>query len=219
MLAWHFTTGNMLKNRQSVPKIGETLVHAGEVRMCKSVLHSSNSLIDALQYAPGTILHRVDCEDIVEKDENKLVCRKRTILWSLNIEDILKKFARKCALDVIHLWNAPQVVIKYLKTGNEDIKAKAYEAAADAVCVTAHAAAAIAYAADASARAADATFYTTACTAYAAARAAAIAYAADTASYTAACAAAIFTRKKQNKRLTQMVMTKYNRSSNNREVA
>ena len=34
-----------------------------------------------------------------------------------------------CALDVIHLWNPPSIVIEYLKTGDEKIRAAASDAA------------------------------------------------------------------------------------------
>jgi hypothetical protein len=33
-----------------------------------------------------------------------------------------REFSRRCALDVIHLWEAPDIVKKYLKTGDEDIR-------------------------------------------------------------------------------------------------
>ena len=57
-------------------------------------------------------------------------------LWCLRAvkghEKEIRRFARQCALDVIHLWNAPPIVKRYLKTGNEKLRAAAWDAAWDA---------------------------------------------------------------------------------------
>ena len=54
-------------------------------------------------------------------------------LWCLRAvkghEKEIRLFARQCALDVIHLWDAPQLVKKYLKTGDEKIRDAAWDAA------------------------------------------------------------------------------------------
>ncbi|PHS02823.1 MAG: hypothetical protein COA78_20495 [Blastopirellula sp.] len=39
-----------------------------------------------------------------------------------------------CALDVLHLWDAPDVVVEYLNTGDESIREAAYSAAYSAAC-------------------------------------------------------------------------------------
>ena len=41
----------------------------------------------------------------------------------------IRQFARESASDVLHLWNAPQVVRDYLATGNKELRAAAGEAA------------------------------------------------------------------------------------------
>jgi hypothetical protein len=38
---------------------------------------------------------------------------------------MLREFARWCALQVIHLWDAPDVVRQYLETGDESLRAAA----------------------------------------------------------------------------------------------
>ena len=57
-------------------------------------------------------------------------------LWCLRAvnghEKEIRRFACQCALDVIHLWNAPPIVKRYLKTGNEKLRAAAWAAAWDA---------------------------------------------------------------------------------------
>src|SRR5574343_1759928 len=119
--AYHFV-GDKLRDGRPVPPDGEWLVHDGPVRMCESGLHASRHPLDALQYAPGATLCLVDCEDIVAEEYDKLVCRRRRIVARFDATDMLRLFARQCALDVIHLWDAPQVVRDYLTTGDESLR-------------------------------------------------------------------------------------------------
>jgi hypothetical protein len=128
MKAWHFTS-DKLRDGSPIPAIGEKLVHDGELIMCKSGLHASKRIIDALRYAPGHMIHRVECGGEIQHQDDKMVCTERTILWTVDGEELLHKFARMCALDVIHLWDAPDVVVEYLKTGDESIRGAAGAAA------------------------------------------------------------------------------------------
>jgi hypothetical protein len=125
--AYHFT-GSHLRDGRPVPAIGETLVHDGPIIWCESGLYASRDAFDALRYAPGAMLHRVLCEEIERDDKTKLVCRRRTIVASIDATDLLRSFARSCALDVIDLWNAPDVVRQYLETGDESLRAAARDA-------------------------------------------------------------------------------------------
>jgi hypothetical protein len=138
--AWHFT-GTKLRDGRPLPADGETLHHTGPLEMCRSGLHASRKIMDALQYAPGATICRVECRGEVIEDEDKLVCTERTILWRVDGETLLRDFARRCALDVIHLWDAPEIVIRYLKTGDESIRAAAGAAACSAAWNAAGAAA------------------------------------------------------------------------------
>lgn len=133
--AWHFTA-DLLRDGRPIPPPGQTLVHVGPVKMCRSGLHASERIIDALTYAPGTMIHRVECDDIVSLQHDKLVCRRRTILWSVDGGEILRAFARRCALDVVHLWDTTDVVVRWLRTGNPSILYAA-QARARAVAVRA----------------------------------------------------------------------------------
>jgi len=121
---YHFTS-DTLRDGRPVPPIGETLVHEGEIVWCRSGLYFSPTPYRALKYAPGPILHRVWCEEIEQQKDDKAVCRKRTIVASIDATDLLREFARKCALDVIHMWDAPQVVVEYLNTGNDSLRREA----------------------------------------------------------------------------------------------
>ena len=128
MKVWHFV-GDTLRDGRSVPADGEKLTHDGELVMCRSGLHASESIIDALQYAPGSTICRVEVSGEILTSTNKLVASERTILWRVEGHTLLRKFARQCALDVIHLWDAPDVVRQYLETGDESLRDAARAAA------------------------------------------------------------------------------------------
>jgi len=181
VLAWHFVNAT-LRDGRPVPADGGALKHVGPLVPCETGLHASERLIDALQYAPGQVLCRVQMGGTIKREEDKLVARRRTILWRIDATDVLRVFARRCALDVAHLWDMPPIVQHYLETGDESIRAAAQ-------------AAALAAARDAALDAAWAA-------ARAAARAAAWAAALD-AAWAAARAAAL---DAQNITLTEMVM-------------
>ena len=114
---YHFT-GNMLRDGRAIPSIGEWLEFDGTPVPCKSGLHASPDAFDALQYAPGTILHQVELGG--------------KIVATINAEAIMRLFARRVALDVIHLWDAPTIVKEYLETGDESKRNAAGAAAAAA---------------------------------------------------------------------------------------
>ena len=144
MKAWHFV-GDKLRDGRPVPADGVTLKHKGELSLCESGLHAYVRLMDALQYAPGATICRVEMGGQIIKDDDKMVASERTILWRIDGEQLLREFARRCALDVIHLWKAPEIVARYLKTGDESIRdaagAAAWAAAGDAARAAAWAAA------------------------------------------------------------------------------
>ena len=128
VLAYHFV-GATLRDGRAVPRDGAWLVHDGAVKMCESGLHASRHPFDALQYAPGPILCLVECEDTVAEDNDKLVCRRRRILRRHDMMEYLRWFARSQALSVMHLWDAPDVVLEWLMTGDESLRAAAGDAA------------------------------------------------------------------------------------------
>lgn len=102
--AWWFTNSRKLPNGDGRQiRVGRVHKHKGELLICQSGLHASKRIIDALRYAKGSILCRVECSgDVIEQDD-KLVCSERKYLAIVDAEDMLRKFARLCALDVIHL--------------------------------------------------------------------------------------------------------------------
>jgi hypothetical protein len=131
MRAYHFTT-DTLRNGRPIPAVGEWLEHEGEIRPCVSGLHASEHPLDALKYAPGLLLHVVELEgDLIAHGNpvDKWVGRRRKIIATINAEELLREYARWCALQVIHLWNAPPVVREYLETGEKSLRKEACWAA------------------------------------------------------------------------------------------
>ena len=128
MKGYHFTS-DKLRDGRPVPPIGEWLEHEGDVIICKSGLHASQHPFDALTYAPGHLLHKVIVEGDIVKQDDKFAGRRRKIVATIDAEDLLRKFARMCALDVIDKWDAPDVVVRYLKTGDESLRSTARAAA------------------------------------------------------------------------------------------
>lgn len=127
---YHFT-GEKLRNGVDIPKIGEWLQHDGAIIPCNSGLHCSVHPFDALQYAPGVILHKVVLSGDIKSHGmpiDKYVGRERQIVASLDATPLLREFTRYCALSVVHLWDAPDVVLEYLFTGNESLRAAAWAA-------------------------------------------------------------------------------------------
>jgi hypothetical protein len=127
--AWHFV-GSTLRDGRPIPPDGEWLVHTGPVKICSTGLHASRRPAHALEYAPGPVLCRVECDDIVTEDDDKFVCRRRRIIQRADITETLRYYARMQALSVIHLYDdPPDVVLDYLMTGDESIRDAAWDAA------------------------------------------------------------------------------------------
>jgi hypothetical protein len=141
MNAWHFV-GNTLRDGRPIPPDGEWLAHTGHVELCRSGLHASKRPWHALRYAPGETLCLVECDDIVQRDDDKFVCRRRRIIVRADITETLRYFARMQALGSIRYWlNPPDVVLDYLMTGDESIRGAARAAAKAAAWDAAKAAA------------------------------------------------------------------------------
>lgn len=138
--AWHFVKDDWTLRDGRKLVVGETIIHEGPLNLCRSGLHASEHVIDALSYAPGSIVCRVVMGGKILYDTDKLVATKRTVLWAINAAEILRAFARWCALQVIHLWDPPGIVRRWLETGDESILAAARDAVRDAVRAAARAA-------------------------------------------------------------------------------
>lgn len=165
VIAYHFTD-DTLRDGRPIPPIGEWLEETGELILCVKGLHASRTPFQALAYAPGFKLHTVEVEDIAEESDDKLVARRRKILATIDARDLILEFARNQALSVIHLYDCPPVLKKWLETGDPalqkdaaDAAARKREAAYAANAATTYAAACAASAANAAYYAANAAYY------------------------------------------------------------
>jgi hypothetical protein len=143
--AYHFNNGKTLRDGRPLPLIGEWLTHKGPLLPCESGLHASEHPFDALQYAPGPFLDLVDLDGEMVSHGNpvdKLCARRRRRVKTIDATDVLRQYARRVALDVLPLCpDAPAIVKQYLKTGDDSIRAAAWDAARDAAMDAARAAA------------------------------------------------------------------------------
>jgi len=128
---WHFAkieNGNPVMRDGTIIEIGKEY-HVEKAELCESGYHGSARIIDALQHAPGPWISKRIITGDIKKGKDK-VCGKRCIhTKGFDATEILRKFTCMCALDVIHLWDAPTIVIKYLKTGDKSIRSDAWAAA------------------------------------------------------------------------------------------
>ena len=132
MKAWYFSDESRRLRYGDGREIAVGVTHTVDCVpvLCKFGLHASVRAIDALEYAPGPIIWIVELGGIVVEGDDKCVATERTYTaGGVDATETLRAFARACALDVVHLWDAPQVVKDYLVTGDESLRASAWAAA------------------------------------------------------------------------------------------
>jgi hypothetical protein len=140
ILAWHFV-GDTLRDGSAIPEDGEWLKVKTPLSLCNHGLHASLNPFAALQYAPGATLCRVALRGEIVHGDDKLCASERMIICRMDATELLRYFARMQALSVVHLYDAPDVVLDYLMTGDEGIRAAARDAARAAALGAARAAA------------------------------------------------------------------------------
>ena len=154
---WHFSREDKRLNYGDGRLIEVGVTHTVEppVKLCEHGLHASKYAADALNYAPGPVLWLVELSGEVIHDDDKSVATERKYLAEIDATELLREHARWCALQVIELWDAPDVVRRYLESGEESLRAAARAAGAAAGAAgAAWAAGAAAWAAGAAAGAA-----------------------------------------------------------------
>lgn len=122
VIAWHFT-GDKLRDGRPVPPVGEWLEHYGPpIFPCVCGLHASLHPFDALRYAPGPMLHKVELhgDPLIHHKGDKVVGNRRRIIATIDSTDILIRFLREQALRVADMWDAPRCVRDYLANGGEE---------------------------------------------------------------------------------------------------
>jgi hypothetical protein len=136
-LAFHFVRlANgvpTLRDGRAMPAVGEWLEQPGEIEICRNGLHASVRAIDALKYLEwdNAAACLVELDGVVESPghDDKIVGSRRRVLGWAPCDELLRFFARECALSVAGYWEMPAIVRDYLETGDEDKRAAAGAAA------------------------------------------------------------------------------------------
>lgn len=130
MRAWHFTSRKGYLSDGTPIVLGEPVPHIdGPIVTGKRGYHASPAVYDALEYAPGPHLYRVDLSGAIEPhgepidkshvpDDYMYAASDSTAIAYIDATDLLFGFARQCALDVAHLWDAPEEWLHELRTGD-----------------------------------------------------------------------------------------------------
>ena len=137
---WYFSEESRLLRHGDAQPIALGVTHEVDapIELCERGLHASVRAIDALQYAPGPIVWRVELSGEIKLGDDKCVATHRKYIGGgVDASAVMRLFARRCALDVAHLWDMPPLVRAYLETGEESIR----DAAGDAARAAARAAA------------------------------------------------------------------------------
>lgn len=96
--AWHFSNGTLHYQTSMTIEAGRvySIEPDRKPALCSYGMHGSKRAIDALQWAKGPIISRVDIWGDVEEDNNKLCGRHREVLWVANATRMLHEFACWC---------------------------------------------------------------------------------------------------------------------------
>ena len=141
MKGWHFTETNKLLRYGDGREVvaGETLTFDGEPVLCQAGLHACKNILNACDYAPGPYVWYVELTGKLAHDSDKSVGTKRKALWGYDATEVLREFSRKVALAaVLKAWDEkkfgafPEVVKKWLDTGDESLRSAAWSAARSA---------------------------------------------------------------------------------------
>ena len=104
MIGWHFA-GYKLRDGRPLPQAGDTLTHDGVMEPCVSGLHASERAIDALGYALGAMVARIELRGEMLPHGNppdKVVARERHYLTGyVDATRVLHEFACDCATQAL----------------------------------------------------------------------------------------------------------------------
>jgi len=76
----------------------------------------------------GRHVTRFTCRVTARDDQGHIYCVPQAPTLSYDAAEVLQAFARKCALDVAHLWVMPPAVKQYLRTGDPKLREAAWGA-------------------------------------------------------------------------------------------
>jgi len=113
MQAWHFIADDrklaypQADGSRPVITPGLVLTEERPLSLCHVGLHASVRAIDAMQYAQGAVICRVECEGEIVHGDDKLCCSRRTVLWMADATRVLHLFACDVAEEALALVGNP----------------------------------------------------------------------------------------------------------------
>lgn len=123
---WYlFTDGVELWAGRPLPPVGEWLEQEGLLCLQSPALQASAHPFDALYYCSGTRLHLVELDgEMMESTTFPCYVRasRMRLLATLDATELIRRFARRCALDVASLGKMPDAVRDYLESGDENLR-------------------------------------------------------------------------------------------------
>ena len=106
-LGWHFLPADRrLRGSREVVEAGRTYRAEGPLEICENGMHASARAIDALMYAPGPLVCRVELVGERLDAADKSCARERSVLWLADATTVLHEFACTVATDALHLAEA-----------------------------------------------------------------------------------------------------------------
>ena len=129
---WYFSEESRLLRHGDGRPIALGVMHEVDapIELCWRGLHASVRAIDALEFAPGPIVWRVELSGEIKMGDDKCVATHRKYIGGgVDASAVMRAFARRCALDVAHLWDMPPLVRSYFETGEESIRDATWAAA------------------------------------------------------------------------------------------
>jgi len=93
--AWHFLRkSKKLGYRDGrLVRVGHTFKTSDEIIMCQSGFHASVNIMDALDYAPGPIICRVELGGEIIRGDDKCVASERTVIAMADATNVLHEMA------------------------------------------------------------------------------------------------------------------------------
>ena len=126
--AWYFSdeTRKLRYGDGRTIAIGIEHTVSGYPDLGQNGLHGAEQIIEALNYAPGPVVWLVELSGRIKRADDKLAAtRRKYIAGGIDISDILRRFARAEALLVADKWDCPEVMRRWLETGDESIRSAA----------------------------------------------------------------------------------------------
>jgi len=104
VLAWHFLKTDCRTGEEGILVSPGSVLHVDlPIELYKRGLHGSRQAIDALGYAFGPVVERVELYGTIIEGDDCLVATDRKCLWLADAAEVLHEFACQCAEDALRV--------------------------------------------------------------------------------------------------------------------